>query len=67
MLIEEMKETCDIFLRNKVGDWFSGANHDIIHGPDYDLTKRNCSPKDFKRLEELGWFKGDYDTLDHVM
>jgi pectin methylesterase-like acyl-CoA thioesterase len=62
MKISDLKESCEIFIRNGFSDTFIEASHDVIFGPSLETIDR-CdirSNGDMKRLEELGWHRDEY-------
>lgn len=57
---EKFIEAIKIFMSKDPSFYFQ-ADHDVIYGPAY----RMFDEEETKKLEELGWHKGDYETFDY--
>jgi hypothetical protein len=66
--INEMREAMEIFAKYMDGDevLLGGAEHDVIFGP-CESYNAEFSPEDKARLDDLGWYIGEYDCWEKGM
>lgn len=68
MTIEQMKQSCEIFIRSGLHNESLEADHDVICGPYMGTIREKVSSEDILALEKLGWHESDeYDCFAHFV
>lgn len=68
MTIQQMQQSCEIFIRSGLDNEFFEADHDVIFGPSMETLREKVSPADIMALELLGWYdSSEYDCFAHYV